>query len=156
MISLIVRFASATVTGVLAGVWFNDFMAVSPASRTFKGPIYGQVHAALARSYGKKINALVAGCDVAQALNALFARRLGTVAFSLSLSSLACMVIATATTLRVNVPINKQVMQWSSQAPPSNWQELRDRWQRFHVYRTYLTLLSFMCQVAALLTAERD
>jgi uncharacterized membrane protein len=55
-------------------------------------------------------------------------------AFSLILAGLFCAVIAAAISLTVNVPINTSQRAWNPQAPPADWQQIRDRWQSAHLF----------------------
>jgi len=60
------------------------------------------------------------------------------------------MVLAAALTLRVNIPINNQLMTWSEEAPPENMLEIWIRWERVHTIRTILWLGAFAFEVIAL------
>jgi hypothetical protein len=59
------------------------------------------------------------------------------------------MVVAAALTLRVNIPINKQLMTWDVAAPPENMREIWNRWERVHTIRTILWLGAFALEVIA-------
>lgn len=52
-----------------------------------------------------------------------------------------CFVAAGLVTRFENQPINRQVMTWSAQAPPSDWQTARDSWWRWHLVRTTIGLV---------------
>ena len=68
---------------------------------------------------------------------------------ALSAVGLLCILVALATTLLVNVPINAAQLGWSPQAPPANWVAVRDRWQTAHALRTALAILALSCQLLA-------
>ncbi len=61
--------------------------------------------------------------------------RLGP-AFQLTLAGLLLFVAALLVTLLVNVPIDNQLKRWTLSTLPSNWQEVRDRWELYHSIRT--------------------
>jgi uncharacterized membrane protein len=42
-----------------------------------------------------------------------------------------------------NVPINRQVLSWDPEQPPSGWAELRSRWARWQHLRNFLAAASF-------------
>jgi uncharacterized membrane protein len=76
-------------------------------------------------------------------------------AFYLTLGGLALFVVALAITLLVNVPIDDQLMQWTAQTLPSDWEAVRDRWEFYHVLRTFVSLGGLALVVgAALITKE--
>jgi hypothetical protein len=66
-------------------------------------------------------------------------------------------VLATVSTLVINVPINLEVINtWSAQSPPVNWAAVRDRWDQANAFRTMMVMLAFTCQILlGLMPAER-
>jgi uncharacterized membrane protein len=73
----------------------------------------------------------------------VFVSRTVSIAFVLSLAGLVLIAADMAVTLICNVPINKQVQSWNASAPPPDWAELRDRWEKFHTIRTALIVSGF-------------
>jgi uncharacterized membrane protein len=63
--------------------------------------------------------------------------------FYLVLVSWILIVTALVLTVAIEVPINDQIISWTDDTVPSNWEELRDRWQFVNVIRTIAALLSF-------------
>jgi uncharacterized membrane protein len=55
--------------------------------------------------------------------------------FYLTLAGFTLFVVALLVTVLVEVPIVKQIETWTVSTLPGNWQQLRDRWQAFHVIR---------------------
>ena len=64
-------------------------------------------------------------------------------AFVLTLIALVLLIGDMTVTLAGNVPINKQVQSWNIAAPPPEWANLRDRWEKFHTIRTVLIVSGF-------------
>jgi uncharacterized membrane protein len=58
-----------------------------------------------------------------------------------TLAGFALFVIALAVTLIVEVPIDNQIEAWTVASLPANWQQLRDRWELFHVIRTWVSVI---------------
>jgi hypothetical protein len=38
------------------------------------------------------------------------------------------------------VPIDRQIEQWTVATLPSDWRELRDRWEFYHAMRTFVSI----------------
>jgi uncharacterized membrane protein len=74
---------------------------------------------------------------------ATFLARSVPVAFELSLAGLVLVVSDMTVTLSCNVPLNRKVQSWEAHAPPAEWKQVRDRWERFHSIRTLLIVLGF-------------
>jgi uncharacterized membrane protein len=49
-------------------------------------------------------------------------------------------VSALLITLVVEVPIDNQIKAWTVDSLPGNWQQIRDRWELFHVIRTFASV----------------
>lgn len=58
-----------------------------------------------------------------------------------------------ATSLGVNMRINRLMREWSSDAPPAEYPAVQDRWNRFHAIRTLFGLLAFAFYITAAVAA---
>jgi uncharacterized membrane protein len=70
-------------------------------------------------------------------------------AFYFALTGLLLFIAALLITLLVNVPIDYQIKQWTLTSLPSNWEEVRDRWQFYHTIRTFISLGALGCALAS-------
>lgn len=60
--------------------------------------------------------------------------------FGFTLAGFVLLIAALLVTLMVEVPIDNQIKKWTVATLPDHWQELRDRWETFHVIRTVACL----------------
>ncbi len=60
------------------------------------------------------------------------------------------LLIGIVVTLVFDVPINKQIAEWTPSTVPHNWTSLRDRWVRFHWLRTLAGFAAFVCALIPL------
>jgi uncharacterized membrane protein len=67
------------------------------------------------------------------------------------IAATVCFLATGLITRFLNQPINVIVMTWSSEAPPSNWMQLRDEWWRWHVLRTATGILGLCLLITAVL-----
>lgn len=63
--------------------------------------------------------------------------------------------IAGLVTRLLNQPINAEVMSWSADALPANWQALRADWWTWHAIRLVSTLGAFLLLIAAIFVDRR-
>lgn len=86
-------------------------------------------------------------------------RRRNIAAFFLAVAGLLLFVLALVITLKVNVPIDNQIRQWTVTTLPSDWQAIRDRWEFYHGLRTFASLAGLACVFGSVLcthdTSER-
>ena len=59
----------------------------------------------------------------------------------LAAAALGLLVVSTAITLSVNVPIDGQIAGWTAGTLPADWERIRNRWEFYHGLRTALTLV---------------
>ena len=69
--------------------------------------------------------------------------------FSLYAAAFILFIVALAVTVLVEVPIVKEIATWTVATLPANWQQVRDRWVRFHVIRVVAGLASLVLLLIA-------
>jgi len=65
-------------------------------------------------------------------------------------AALVCVASAAAITRLVNQPINADIMQWSADAMPVAWADVRDRWWTWHVVRMTVTICGALLLTVAI------
>jgi hypothetical protein len=75
-------------------------------------------------------------------------------AFALILAGLVCAVIAETISLTITGPINTSQLAWNPQALPADSQQIRDRWQSAHLFRTAMSMLGFAASILAVLRTK--
>jgi len=58
-----------------------------------------------------------------------------TTTFYCTLVAFILFLSAVIVTVTIEVPIVKQIVTWTETSLPSNWEQLRDRWGKFHIIR---------------------
>jgi uncharacterized membrane protein len=69
--------------------------------------------------------------------------------FYLNTTAFALFILALVVTVFVEVPIVEEIVKWTVSTLPENWQQLRDRWARFHIIRVIAGLASLVLLVIA-------
>jgi uncharacterized membrane protein len=64
--------------------------------------------------------------------------------FFLTLAGLALFIVTLLVTVLIEVPIVKQIETWTVSTLPGNWQQLRDRWGAFHLFRIVPSLFGLV------------
>nr|WP_068892817.1 FAD-dependent oxidoreductase [Pedobacter panaciterrae] len=63
--------------------------------------------------------------------------------FYFLIMSIVCLLIPLILTVTLEVPINNQVISWSSLTAPTNWKDLINQWEIIGIIRVVFALLSF-------------
>lgn len=71
--------------------------------------------------------------------------------FWLTLTGSLCFLLALVVTVAIEAPIVKQVITWTEATLPPDWEQLRNRWSRFHVIRVGAGLAGLVCMVTGAL-----
>ena len=147
----LIRVVAILASGLMAGLMFGDRMGPAFARRALNASSFVQQQQIIHVHYIRLLPVLSLG-SMAGALAWLFLVRARRDGVEFSLVALAVVAIASAAvvTLRVNFPINAQLMTWSADAPPANWKEIWSPWETIHTIRTVLWVTAFALEVAAL------
>ncbi len=146
--------ASAAATGLFAGLLWTFAVGVNPLYATLDGPTYASIQQ-------KMIGTIDAGIPPVLILTAVaplvapitlgVTRQWRTPVFALTLSAfLLYMLGVMVFTVVLNVPINNVILSWDPAAPPADWAQARDEWDRLNAIRTPISVLAFVLYLAAL------
>lgn len=138
-----VQFLTLVLVGVLCGTHVSGSAALNPVLRSLDGGPYIELKQALDRAYLPIARPLMLSSLVATAalvvVSSLRSRPAIAVLAALALLGL---LLTFAAILRGDLPINRLMASWRSAEPPSGWQEIRARWERFFAVRTVATTAS--------------
>jgi uncharacterized membrane protein len=129
-------------SGLVAGSLVFTHVALNPASRKLWAAAYVAYHQAINRTADPFMPRLVKATALT-GLALVFATRAQADdgwSFALLIAGVAGTAAVAALTIAYNVPINRQVATWSIEAPPQDWEAIRDRWNRVHVVRTVVSV----------------
>jgi hypothetical protein len=136
------RWASLTFAGLFAG-FLLAVLVVESALRSYGASTYVSVRLVELDGLDRlaTVTLLPALATSAIAVGLGFAR--GTrppAALGVAVALLALVLLVSLT---VNLPINAQQRGWSVSDPPSDWANVRDRWQLAHLVRTVSAVAAF-------------
>ena len=147
----LLRVVAILASGLMAGLMFGDRMGPAFARRALNASSFIQQQQSIHSHYIRLLPVLsLASILSAAAWLFLVRASWNGVQFWLVLLAIVAIVIAVVLTVRVNFPINAQLMTWSAAAPPNNWKEIWSPWETIHTIRTVLWMTAFALEVAAL------
>lgn len=140
-------FLLALVTGVFWGPW----LGLSRSSAAFKPEVFLAIGHHMIRNLAPIMPVLMPAALLSELPVLFMSYRERPDTFFLNLAGFGLFVIALLVTLMVEVPIDKQIKTWTAATLPTNWEQLRDRWNAFHVVRTFASVAGlFLLLVAAI------
>jgi uncharacterized membrane protein len=151
MLPLILEFTGLFVASLLVGAMFCVWLFLNPAHLDASHYVILQqqgirtLHPALPR---------LGAVAIALTLPSAFLARHNTPRMSLLIAAVIFFIISGAITGAVNMPINRNVIQWSNSAPPDNWTSMRDRWWHWHKLRAASGILGLALLLIATLACN--
>ncbi|MHB8730250.1 MAG: anthrone oxygenase family protein [bacterium] len=139
----IFQFVALVLTSLSMSVHFGTWLTEAPLRETRSGTLFAEVQKGRDR-VAARIMPILGNAAILSVAACVVLVRAVPGALALTLIALALIVGDMAVTLACNVPINKQVQSWNVAAPPPDWAELRDRWEKFHTIRTVLIVSGFV------------
>ena len=151
----ILRPMSLLFTGLFAG-FLLGVLVLENSLRAYGGSVYTQVRKVELDSLDTLASVTLIPALLSTLVVALLAIRARGNDRSLLFAACTLLVVVFVTTLAINLPINGDQADWSVQAPPPDWADVRDRWQLAHMVRTVAAILAFCSlTVAALVGRDR-
>ena len=133
------RFLNIILAALLAGTSFGIWLGFNPTN--FSASTYLEQQQNLVRSLNTSMIALVVAATVITLISAFLQRKDKTVFILLLLAAallISCMVI----TRFGNVPVQAEILKWTTDGLPENWTQLRNKWWSFHIARTVVELIA--------------
>ena len=125
----------ALVMGVFWGTWF----ALSRSIGLLREQTFLDIGYTVIRNLGVPMSILMPLSLVSAIVVLLLAPKRSKV-FVLALAGFLLMIVALVVTLGIEVPIDRQIEQWTVATLPSDWKELRDRWEFYRAIRTFVSI----------------
>ena len=140
------------VAGVFWGTWFSlgrSIASITPDTFLEVG------HTMMANLAGAMSVLMPAAAISASLVAVLLYRRGCRPGFWLASTALVLLLVATAITLTVNVPIDDQTRGWTVTTLRADWMAIRDRWEFYHGLRTVISISALACLFASALWPEQ-
>ena len=147
-----VQFVALGMTGLLAGNELATSIGLHPALRALPPSARIEAERTLTTRLGR-IMPFYMSATVASVVAASVDRR-GTPGARLTGSAAAASVLMLTITLTGNVPLNARTVAYPADGDPTEYDDIRRRWERLHVARVLLDLGAFAALVAAALADD--
>jgi uncharacterized membrane protein len=141
--------ASIILSALTAGMFHGPWIALSRSMRTFTPEVFLAIVDRMNRNMAPVMTVLMPATVFSIIPVMLFAYPQHPATFYLSGAAFVLLMIAVAVTVFVEVPIVEQIGTWTVSTLPDNWQQLRDRWMKFHVIRVVAGLASLLLLLVA-------
>jgi uncharacterized membrane protein len=140
---------SIVLSALTAGMFHGPWIALSRSMRTFTPEVFLAIVDRMNRNMAPVMTVLMPATLLSIIPVLLLSYHEQPKTFYLSVAAFVLFIVALLITVWVEVPIVQQIVTWTTSALPDNWQQLRDRWMKFHVLRVVAGLASLVLLVVA-------
>jgi len=148
------QFISILLSALVTGVFWGTWLGLSRSMASLTPETFLSIGHAMIGNLGL-IMAILMPAAILATLPVLFLlyRRRSRALYP-TLVGFALVVIALVVTLIVEVPIDNQIEAWTVASLPTNWQQLRDLWELFHVIRTWVSVIGLALLILGALLVD--
>ena len=143
------EWASIVCSALVAGMFYGPWAALSRSMRTFAPEVFLAIVDRMNRNMAPVMTVLMPAALLAMIPVLIASYGTYPKIFSLYAAAFILFIVALAVTVLVEVPIVKEIATWTVATLPANWQQVRDRWVRFHVIRVVAGLASLVLLLIA-------
>ena len=126
---------SVVLSALVAGMFYGPWAALSRSMSTFEPEVFLAIVDRMNRNMAPVMTVLMPASLLSILPVLLYSYGKQPRTFYLFLAGLVLFIVALLVTILIEVPIVEEIMTWKISTLPSNWKQLRNRWQAFHVIR---------------------
>ena len=151
MILKICELISIILLTLVSGMYWGPWLALSRSMATFKPDVFLAIVHRMNRNMAPLMTILMPVAMLSTFPILLFSYSKQPTTFYLTLVALLLFAVTLVVTVRVEVPIVKQIETWTVPTLPPNWQQFRDRWGAFHIIRIVPSLVGLVLLLIAVI-----
>lgn len=140
----ILGFVTLVITGFTACAEFGSYAFVHPVIRALPREQHLQVEQGLLKTFGRIMPVFMTLCMVLAVTYAVQLNGQQGLAHSVRWAAAVAFALALISTIIFNVPINLATGRLDPNNPPSDWKQIRTRWEFFQGVRSWLLLIGFV------------
>lgn len=138
---------SIVLSALTLGMFHGPWVALSRSMKTFQPDVFLAIVDRMNRNMAPVMTVLMPVTLLAIIPVLLMSFHKQPMTFYLNAAALTLFILALLVTVLIEVPIIEEIVTWTASTLPENWQQLRDRWTKFHIIRGVAGLGSFVLLV---------
>jgi uncharacterized membrane protein len=140
---------SIVLSALMAGMFHGPWVALSRSMKTFTPDVFLAIVDRMNRNMAPVMTVLMPSTLLSITPVLFLTYHAHPRIFYLNAIAFALFIIALVVTVFVEVPIVEEIVAWTVPTLPESWQQVRDRWTKFHVIRVIAGLASLVLLVIA-------
>jgi uncharacterized membrane protein len=144
MINLLTEFFGLLLLMLVTGIFWGPWFSLHRSINVFNPEEFIHIVRTLSANLAIPMRILMPSCILLLLLSVISYPHKDSLGFYLNLLALILSLVSLIITMLVEVPIVSQIKNWTVSTIPSDWETLRDRWLKYHVIRTFSSIVSFL------------
>jgi hypothetical protein len=137
----ILELANIIISAIVGGMYWGPWLALTISLKHFDRTVFLLIVNRLNKNMGPLMTVLTPLSLMSTMTVLVFTYGGGSCTFYFTLVGFALFLAALLVTVIVEVPIVKKIVTWTEPTLPSNWEQIRDRWARFHIMRVIAAIV---------------
>lgn len=146
----IIQFITCVLLLLVVGVFWGPWLALHRTLNVFTKEEFIKITKTMAVNLGRPMQLLMPLVLLFLTASVMLSPNKNAISFYLFLASFSCFVITLVVTLTTELPIVNKVKQWTNGSAPQNWEEIRNKWVRFHLLRVFPAITGFSLYIIGL------
>jgi uncharacterized membrane protein len=138
---------SIVLSALVAGMFHGPWIALSRSMSTFTPEVFLAIVDRMNRNMAPAMTVLMPAALMSIIPVMFLSYHERQLTFYASAAAFVLFIVALLVTVVIEVPIVEEIVTWKVSTLPGDWQQLRDRWMKFHVIRVIAGLASVVLLV---------
>jgi len=139
----IMQFIALFLLLLVTGVFWGPWLALHRSIHIFTKEEFIKITKILAVNLGLPMQILMPSCILFMLLSVLLFPNKSSLEFYLMVASFCFILVTLIVTMTTELPIVNKIKLWTVETTPADWEDIRDKWVRFHAWRVFPALISF-------------
>jgi hypothetical protein len=147
----IIELINIIICAIVGGMYWGPWLALTISLKTFEPKIFLLIVRRLNQNMAPIMTILSPLSLMTTILVLIFSYHNHSTTFYFTIVGFISFLIALIVTMTIEVPIVKQIVMWTETTLPPNWEQLRDRWGKFHIIRVIAGITGLVFLLAGIL-----
>ena len=150
-----IQFITGLLLVLVAGVFWGTWFSLSRTMYELPAEIFLTIGKEIMKNVALTMSIIMPASILCLVILLVGSWKIKTVYFYCILTALVLFVVALIITVGIEVPIDNKIRIWSVATMPSEWKNIRDKWEFYHTIRTFVSLASVAFFMIAIMNKKQ-
>lgn len=147
----IIELINITISAFVGGMYWGPWLALTISLKKFDTTVFLSVVKRLNQNMASLMTVLSPLSLLTTILVLVLSYNNSNTTFYFTLIGFVLFLVALIVTVTIEVPIVKQIVSWTETSLPTDWEQYRDRWGKFHLVRVIAGITGLISMLVGIL-----